>query len=84
MNEAIDALAKLLVKVEKENWVNPMAKRFILSGIRMSILYLHQMIADGKAATNEVVIPRDKATVKEIMDEWDWADKKAALKSRKD
>jgi hypothetical protein len=78
MNEAIDALAKLLTKVDNEQWVNPIAKRYILSGIRMSILYLHQMVAEEKAATNEIVIPKDKATVKEIMAQWDWAAKKAA------
>lgn len=37
---AIIELEKLLSKVDSEEWVNPLAKRFIMSGIRMSIKYL--------------------------------------------
>lgn len=33
-------LEKLLSKVDDEEWVNPLAKRFIMSGIRMSIACL--------------------------------------------
>lgn len=37
---AIFELEKLLTQVGSEEWVNPIAKRFIMAGIRMSIKYL--------------------------------------------
>lgn len=42
MTEAIKALEKLLSKVESEEWVFPLAHRYILTGIRMSIKYLQE------------------------------------------
>jgi len=41
MDEAIAELEKLLTKVEAEEWVNALAKRFMMSGIRLSIRCLH-------------------------------------------
>lgn len=42
MEEAIEKLQELLSKVHSETWVQPVAKRFIMSGIRMAIGYLKE------------------------------------------
>lgn len=49
MKEAIARLEELLSKVESEQWVDPIAKRFIMSGIRIAIKALHHAkLEDGE------------------------------------